>query len=222
MAADPNRVRETLTNAHQDELDRRLLSAVQADKVEQVREALTAGADVNKVSGELLYVVIAARRTELVKVLIGAGVDVNLNIDNKSGITLLSLAILRNNIEIAGILLAAGANAKDNDNVTSSEGMRNLLTLYAITQALWPIWELETPLFSSYLQWLPQEILEDVIAWLKVNALPQPSLGNSKPSFFSNSTVPQEGEAADQLNDPVEQSAELLHNVPADVNRYTR
>ena len=70
--------------------------------------------------------------------------------------------------------------------MAKTEEIRQLLTI----AFFWRLWELESPTHSNFLQWLPEEILEDVIpSLLNKKSLQLPPLGVSRLSFLPKTTV---------------------------------
>ncbi|MFC1478069.1 ankyrin repeat domain-containing protein [Candidatus Margulisiibacteriota bacterium] len=105
-----------------EEADRDLLYAVEKGRAEEVKQALAKGADVNAMTrlGKTALILAAKmQNTEIVKILIEAGADLN-----TKGVlfsyTALGLAIWERYYEIAKLLIEAGAslNIKDEDGIT--------------------------------------------------------------------------------------------------------
>jgi ankyrin repeat protein len=135
------------------------------------RALINAGANVNQADNDgkvpLDYAVRMGYEA-MVRILINAGANVNQGDNN--GKFPLHWAAAAYQSRIARILVEAGADVsrKDKDGNTplnaAQEGMRKLLITSAKVRGMWSLWELEQPDYTSYLQWLPREVLDDQIA----------------------------------------------------------
>jgi len=168
-----------------------LHAAARNGRGEAARLLIDAHADVNALSISGLTPLHDAAeygRTELVQILVKAGA--NINAKSKASRTPLHKAAWNGHLEVAKVLLENGVDvdakttsvylcshsnpitpAQSAEEVARERGKNyfaHYLREWKTCAALWNIWEMDIPLYISHLQWLPQEMLEDVL-WLQLN-----------------------------------------------------
>ncbi|MCE3238619.1 MAG: asb2a [Gammaproteobacteria bacterium] len=121
----------------------------------------------------LLHHAVLRNNLELTLTLIKKGIKIDLV--NQKGLTPLALAVQKGHREIALALAQQGAQLtyyeerflhtwiRDSMLVDNSRLLKDL-SIQVKIKGIWDLWERYQPDYTSYLQWLPQEIVEDEIA----------------------------------------------------------
>lgn len=116
----------------------------------------------------LLHLAAHNGHTNIVEFLLSSNVDIDST--NEYGNTPLHFASHRGYFEVVDLLLRHGANIYATNRYSSTPldlaanvEVQELLITSKKKEILWDYWILESIIYNSYFQWLPREMVEDVL-----------------------------------------------------------
>ncbi len=152
-----------------------LHAAVSGGKIENVKALIYENAKIDAPNEKMatpLHLAASSGRIEIIKALIEA--KANIEAVDACGDTPLFNAVFFGHTNVVKFMVSQGANIHHINNHKQTlldiacswpqPDMHRLLIDCFRISALWEAWELETYYFDYYLQWLPREMLEDVIS----------------------------------------------------------